>query len=110
MFELVVYVVVGLVGIGLGALGYLTLHYLLGLLFELPRVLIAPWKKITRSRYRHVRRGSTYILVGSGLAQCAEPIADGEFLAIYRCEETGNWWVRPMDEFEDGRFEYKGEA
>lgn len=68
-----------------------------------------PWRRITQIQYRHLTRGSTYVRVGEGRAQCATPIKDMDALVAYRDKETGAWWFRPPTEFEDpARFEYEG--
>lgn len=54
--------------------------------------------------HRHLQRGSVYRLVGSALLQTEEPIGDGAFLALYQ-DAQGAFWVRPAEEFKDGRFE-----
>lgn len=56
-------------------------------------------------RYRHRKRGTTYVIIGRARAQCEEPILDDENVLVYRCLETGDLAVRPPGEFFDGRFE-----
>jgi hypothetical protein len=77
-----------------------------------------------RPTHRHVKRGSEYMLVGFGKMQTSnwmdeqwshepqsgnppqrtlDPV-DMREVAIYRGED-GKLWVRPREEFEDGRFE-----
>jgi hypothetical protein len=54
--------------------------------------------------HKHVKRGSTYRLDGYGEVQTDTPLNDYAKVAIYRAED-GTTWVRPVSEFEDGRFE-----
>ncbi len=55
--------------------------------------------------YRHLKRDSTYVILGRARAQCStRPIKDGEMLVLYSAVD-GTMSVRPEDEFLDGRFE-----
>lgn len=79
------------------------------------RVSPGGWKPT----HRHKKRGSEYMLIGIGKMrsedwyECAgsrdekpfEPVdVDMHEVAIYRGSD-GQLWVRPREEFEDGRFE-----
>lgn len=55
-------------------------------------------------RVRHVKRGSTYRVVGRGKIQTDTPLTDYAEVVVYRGEEDGLIWVRPTAEFDDGRF------
>jgi len=73
--------------------------------------------------YRHKKRGTEYELIGFGKMQAedwrdlsedqelveGEPVGasvDMREVAIYRSvDDTSELWVRPREEFEDGRFE-----
>lgn len=57
-----------------------------------------------RPTHRHLKRGTSYQLVTYGRLQTEKPIGDDEVLVIYRAED-GRVWARPVDEFNDGRFE-----
>ena len=64
--------------------------------------------------HRHVKRGTEYVLIGYGKMQTpswcwpiggdAGRLVDMEEVAIYRSVDDGSLWVRPREEFEDGRF------
>lgn len=53
---------------------------------------------------RHVARGTIYELICVGTVQTHTPLADYDQVMIYRGED-GQTWVRPLGEFNDGRFE-----
>lgn len=64
-----------------------------------PAPVVDGWKPT----HRHVKRGTLYRLVSSAVLQTEHPVGDNEFLALYQ-DEHGLYWVRPADEFKDGRF------
>lgn len=49
--------------------------------------------------YRHKKSGSFYIKISDKVLCGSEPYV------LYRSAETGQSWLRPFDEFHDGRFE-----
>ena len=53
--------------------------------------------------HRHLQRGGVYARLGLGRVQSSRPIVEGDVLTIYRAE-NGSLWVRPEDEFGDGRY------
>lgn len=57
------------------------------------------------ARVRHKKRGSHYRVLGQGRLQSSAPLVDEAALVIYRAEEGGALWARPVAEFEDGRFD-----
>lgn len=57
-------------------------------------------------RWRHKKRGTTYVEVGRANLQIAtDPVEEDDRVVIYRSEADGRLWVRGEAEFEDGRFE-----
>lgn len=57
-------------------------------------------------RARHLKRGTTYQVLTYPTLQTDRPLTDYAELVVYRCEQTGKTWARPVDEFEDpARFE-----
>lgn len=73
--------------------------------------------------HRHVKRGTEYVLIGFGKMQAERwgtnarlDTSDGGYgfvtvdpvdmreVAIYRSVDDGSLWVRPREDFEDGRF------
>jgi hypothetical protein len=57
-------------------------------------------------KWRHKKRGSTYEEVGRAKLQASDigGMSDMQPMVVYRGED-GQLWVRPEDEFMDGRFE-----
>jgi hypothetical protein len=53
------------------------------------------------SRWRHLKRGSTYEVLGTGVIEATLAAC-----VIYKAEADGTTWVRPLHEFMDGRFEW----
>lgn len=66
----------------------------------------------TGTRWRHLKRGTSYEVVGVAKLQTAltEGLADETPMVVYRNEATNKLSVRSLDEFCDGRFEKLGRA
>lgn len=66
-------------------------------------------------RVRHKKRGTTYEVIGEAEVQISigdvfdgtRVVCEGDRLTVYR-GAGGKLWVRPSDEFNDGRFEAVG--
>lgn len=52
-------------------------------------------------RYRHKKRGTTYEVISVG----EDENCRGTTVIVYRGEDDGKIWVRPSEQFFDGRFE-----
>jgi hypothetical protein len=55
--------------------------------------------------WRHKKRGSIYRIIGRGHMQINVPEVDMVEVVIYQSVTDESIWVRPVSEFEDGRFE-----
>lgn len=55
-------------------------------------------------QWRHLKRGTEYMMVGRAEVQASEPLTEAELVAVYRARD-GRLWVRRWAEFHDGRFE-----
>jgi hypothetical protein len=59
---------------------------------------------VGQHRWRHKKRRTTYTEVGRAELQSSMPLDEGDIMVVYRGDD-GKLWVRPADEFDDGRFE-----
>ena len=59
---------------------------------------------INGKQYTHHKRGGTYTKLATGILQTSNPIDDNTELVTY-LDDTGSFWFRPVEEFEDGRFQ-----
>jgi hypothetical protein len=66
---------------------------------------MADKQKTTPTRVRHKKRGTEYEVLGEADLQTEKPLRDYAVVMVYRDPATGRLWVRPVDEFNDGRFE-----
>lgn len=60
--------------------------------------------ELRHSRWRHKKTGGEYLVSGKATLQTSKPIEDMQQLVLYIAQD-GSLWVRPVDEFMDGRFE-----
>lgn len=57
------------------------------------------------NRWRHKKRGTEYTIMARAKMQCSsDPKFDDIEVVVY-VGDAGQCWVRPKDEFFDGRFE-----
>lgn len=58
---------------------------------------------------RHLKRGTRYTVDGAAVMSISGSIADYDHvvLILYRDDETGRPWARPVVEFLDGRYEHE---
>lgn len=56
-------------------------------------------------RVQHHKSKGTYTVLATGNMQTSVPINDYEPVTVYQSEADGSVWVRPVEEFEDGRFD-----
>jgi hypothetical protein len=65
-------------------------------------------------RIRHIKRGSTYRVIGEGRLQWSaeaahHPWIESTPMTVYQCEQTGMIWIRPTHEINDpARFQRLG--
>ena len=80
---------------------------------NIPLYTAPPAREISEdATHRHRKRGTEYVLIGYGKMQASWMTESGTYgesvdmreVAIYRSVEDGSLWVRPREEFEDGRF------
>ena len=65
-----------------------------------------------RTRWLHQRRGTTYEEIGTATGQWSledafpphKRMVEGKSFTVHRSEYDGSFWVRPTNEFRDGRF------
>lgn len=55
-------------------------------------------------KVRHLKRGTTYDVVGLAYLQTDKPVTDMEPMVVYRGTD-GKLWVRPESEFTSDRFD-----
>ena len=56
-------------------------------------------------RVRHLKRGIEYEVVGRASVHAMHAIEEDDTVVVYRAIGGHALYVRPVDEFEDGRFE-----
>ncbi len=68
------------------------------------RVLILESQQSWKPTHQHIKRGSSYQCIGSGILQTDKPLEDNARLVVYK-DERGEFYFRTPEEFDDGRFE-----
>lgn len=61
-------------------------------------------KEQSKPVFKHLKRGTTYNILGTARIQTEWPVVDNVELTVYQGTEDGKMWARPTDEFLDGRF------
>lgn len=54
--------------------------------------------------HQHATRQTWYSRLAEAELQTSRPVVEGEMLTVYIGIDDGKFWVRPQDEFDDGRF------
>lgn len=58
---------------------------------------------VPATAWQHVKRGTTYDVIGNAEVQATSPVREGDVVVVYRGKD-GKFWARPEPEFVDGRF------
>ena len=58
--------------------------------------------------WRHIKRKTVYVELHRAELQTGDKFADGTPVVVYQSIDNHNVYVRPVSEFEDGRFELVG--
>lgn len=64
-----------------------------------------PQQAAPKAVWTHVKRGTSYHIVGHAKVQASKPIVEDDELVVYRSiHDRAHCWARPVSEFYDGRF------
>lgn len=75
-------------------------------MFQAALAALAQYDKAEQlPRWRHVKGGGVYEELARGHLQISDTEWDEKPCVVYRNVTNGKVWVRPSDEFDDGRFE-----